>query len=171
MVCDQKGSLVYFTIAEGGQTMKDIRDFLDETADHLPVQVKPIIYCDNLTSHVSLSKMRSLKFELRLTPLSTPDSNIIETLFGSIKAHVTASLIEKYHTMKIQQWIAHCNKVLSDWHNCYDGDWKLLDYSMEFLKSLIKYDGDLQQVAFQKAGYSSSQDMKMVKLDCDVNIV
>jgi len=99
--------------------------------------------------------------------VSSPDSNIIEALFHSVKTHLYARLRDAHKMMNVEDLRNWYRAALEDWWNYYDGDNKLLRHSYKFLEDLIECQGNLQTIALKKIGLKSTQEVKMTLLPVD----
>ena len=99
--------------------------------------------------------------------VSSPDSNIIEALFHSVKTHLYARLRDAHKMMNVEDLRNWCRIALEDWWNYYDGDDKLLRHSYKVLEDLIECQGNLQAIALKKIGLKSTQEVKMKLLPVD----
>ena len=91
-IVDQYGLMLHHDITTDGLTKLDIKSFPTDAADTL-TKGKKEKKNDHLNSHVGLAQSCDGPWELELTPLFHPDTNVAESLFHRFKAYLRNSML------------------------------------------------------------------------------
>ena len=131
MIVDQDGEIFDFCWNEGGQGAEAITKFLTKAASRLPRNTKGVLYCDHLGTHRTLSERKAFPWKVRLVPVSSSDSNIIEGVFSSLKTHLYCQLRMNKKVYNSKDLITWCESATTQaWWNDYDGDEVLFKHSL-----------------------------------------
>lgn len=172
MIVNQFGTPIYWKITAGGTKQRDIEEFLEEAQDLSGLDPTKILYFDHLNSHVNIvakkmapippngSKIK-LKWNTRLTPLSCPDANLVEFMFRSVKAFVRKKLIHQRALLNKMGWMDWTKRVVGQWANSYKGNTDAWQSTRKFIAGIIKHKGNLQKIAFEKAGIKNLSQLKI----------
>lgn len=152
-----------------GQTQVDIERFLYKALKHLPHKIggrRPIIFFDHLSAHVNISKKvfkskrgRKMRATFRLTPLTFPDANVVESCFRSLKSQVRRQLAATRSTLKPHSFIVHLNSILRKWKANRAFDDKILDGTIAALRGIVAAKGNLQTMELAKRGMNDLDEI------------
>lgn len=90
-------------------------------------------------------------------PSCTPESNLAEFFFRSLKAYVRLKLLKSKHTMKGPEWLKFVQLCYNEWSSTNPTDPSKIDYIRAYNHRLILCGGNIQSEAIRRAGYDNKE--------------
>ena len=98
-------------------------------------------------------------WETLWSPCYTPESNLAEYFFRSLKVQIEHGLETTFHTMKRAEWNAFVKDQFEIWQSTNPLSMSTLDHILDFMHGLIKCDGDLQEQAIMKKEFENREHL------------
>ena len=189
LVVDQWGQVVHYklrnTTQAGSHKYNDVVDFFEE-ALILPAMKnfrgEKNLYLDNAACHKKAFKPRDQfkasdpnkpteemfkkmeniqkKFKILWAPAYTPESNLAEYCFRSLKSSIIKHLNNQYYKQKGPEWTRTIISVVQIWILEQKISSTTTQHIVQFMKDLVKCGGDLQEEMAKRRNFGSLDEVR-----------
>jgi hypothetical protein len=93
------------------------------------------------------------KWQVLWAPSCTPESNMAEFFFRSVKEHIATQLNDLHETLQGPQWTSFVGEQVEKWIQTVPLKQLTLTHITDYLRRVIEVKGDLQQEAIRAAQF------------------
>lgn len=144
------GTVLHYKFVRGGCDQTHALDFLKECSKKMSATQDNVIFWDNAPAHgPATKKFLELPEEQRRaviiqTPPCTPDSNLVEYSFSSLKNSLRRGLEKEQLTnQSVDLWIDYCTTICHAWTQSRRASASTYHTVLNYLEFLLKAEGDL----------------------------
>jgi transposase len=144
------GTVFHYKLVQGGCNQTHALQFLKECNNKMSAGEDNVIFWDNApahgpaTRHFSELPKNQQRATIIKTPPCTPDSNLVEYGFSSLKSHLRKGLEkEQLANQSVGLWIDYCTTICRAWAQSRHASASSYNMVLDYLKLLVKGKGNL----------------------------
>jgi len=182
LLVNSNAEIVYWRLwnakTDGSTSFKRVMEFLEEASRVLTIHGisgQKLLYLDNAGAHrrALASNLRDkkhkeyatnikyadrqnalrAKWQVLWAPSCTPESNMAEFFFRSVKEHIATQLNDLHETLQGPQWTSFVGEQVEKWIQTVPLKQLTLTHITDYLRRVIEVKGDLQQEAIRAAQF------------------